>query len=67
MAVFLANKLTTIFILSQWWPNRKFSTTGLVTLNGTIYELHLRMYSISVAGVYRMITIPAVFVFQALW
>ena len=28
---------------------------------------YLRMCSISVVGVYSMITIPAVFVFQALW
>ena len=67
MAVFLANKLVTIFILCQWWPNRNFWTTGLVTLNGTVCELHLRMCSISVVGVYCMITIPAVFLFQALW
>ena len=63
----MTNKLATIFILSQWWPNRNFWTTGLVTLNGTICELRLRMCSISVVGVYCMITIPAVFVFQALW
>ena len=63
----MTNKLAMIFILSQWWPHRNFWTTGLVTLNGTICELPLWMCSISVVGVYCMITIPAVFVFQALW
>ena len=63
----MTNKLATIFILSQWWPNQNFWTTGLVTLNSTICELRLRMCSISVDGVYCMITIPAIFAFQALW
>ena len=63
----MTNKLATIFILSQWWPNRNFWTTDLVTLNSTICEVRLRMCSISVVGVNYMITIPAVFLFQTLW
>ena len=35
--------------------------TAMFTLNGTICELHLRMCSISVAGVYCMMTFPVVF------
>ena len=34
---------------------------SMFTLNGTICELNLRMCSISIVGVYCIITIPGVF------